>query len=229
MIGSAPPDRRAKRQRLPGIRGRRLSWLRRTGGEAEPARGRGANRTPGATPRGPSRRILDPHPASGLTDNPREWANALGAGLHIGPLGAYHGSVVDGKRWLRDFIPRELRTCPAIKLVLVGYSRGAQVTGDVSSAKSPGRRSTTSRPSCSTATRTSTLATEVPDRGSYDHHRSGALGKRRSFGGDPRVRSFCHHHDPVCQANRQPAAFDIWRFKQHENYPPDARQAASRL
>jgi hypothetical protein len=48
------------------------------------------------------------------------------------------------------------------------------------------------------------------DRGGYDQYRSGALGKRRSFGDDPRVRSFCHHHDPVCQASRQPGAFLNW-------------------
>ena len=171
----------------------------------------------------------DPYPAVGLTDNPREWANALGAALHIGPLGAYHGSVVDGERWLRDFIPRELRTCPAIKLILVGYSQGAQVTGDVY------QRNVTR------AEKRNIVAVLLfgdpyfnrndgrADRGSYDHHRSGALGKRPTFGGDPRVESVCHHHDPVCQASGQPAAFLIWRFKQHENYPPDARRAASDL
>lgn len=37
---------------------------------------------------------------------------------------------MDGEHWLSDFIPRELRSCPAIKLTLVGYSQGAQATGD---------------------------------------------------------------------------------------------------
>ncbi len=182
--------------------------------------------------RHPGERVGDywnPYPAVGLTDSPREWANALGAALHIGPLGAYHGSVADGKRWLRDFVPRELRTCPAIKLVLVGYSQGAQVTGDVY------QRDVTR------AERRNIFAVLLfgdpyfnpsdrrADRGSYDHHRAGALGERRTVGGDPRVESFCHHHDPVCQASGQPAAFLIWGFKQHENYPSDARRAAGGL
>lgn len=177
-------------------------------------------------------RIADfwnPYPAVGLTDNLRQWLNALGAGLHIGPLGAYHGSVKDGTRWLRDFIPREIRTCPAIKLVLVGYSQGAQVAGDVY------QRDVTR------AERRDILAVLLfgdpyfnpadrhADRGGYDRRRSGALGRRRSFGNDPRVRSFCHHHDPVCQAGGQPGDFLVWRFKQHENYPADAKQAASHL
>jgi streptogramin lyase len=154
--------------------------------------------------RHPGERVADywnPYPAVGLTDSPLEWANALGAALHIGPLGAYHGSVVDGKRWLRDFISRELRTCPAIKLVLVGYSQGAQVTGDVY------QRDVTR------AEKRNILAVLLfgdpyfnpsdrrADRGSYDHRRAGALGERRAFGGDPRVESFCHYHDPVCQAS----------------------------
>jgi hypothetical protein len=136
---------------------------------------------------------------------------------------------VDGERWLRDFIPRELRACPAIKLVLVGYSQGAQVTGDVYQRD------------VSRAEKRSIDAVwlfgdpyfnardAAADRGNYDHQRSGALGKRRNFGGDQRVRSVCHHHDPVCQANGQAAAFLLWRFKQHENYPPAAKQLASKL
>lgn len=171
----------------------------------------------------------NPYPAVGLTNNLRDWLNALGAGLHIGPLGAYHGSVVDGERWLRNFIPQELRTCPAIKLVLVGYSQGAQVTGDVY------QRNVTRAEKRHIA---AVLLFGDPyfnsgdgkaDRGNYDHTRSGALGKRPTFGGDSRVESFCHHHDPVCQANGQAGEFLLWRFTQHENYPPNAKSAASRL
>jgi hypothetical protein len=175
----------------------------------------------------------NPYPAVGLTDGPREWLNVLGAGLHVGPLGAYHGSVVDGERWLRDFIPRELRTCRAIKLILVGYSQGAQVTGDVyqrdvtqAQKRHIGAVLLFGDPYFNPRDRS-------VDSGSYDRHRSGALGARRTFGGDRRVRSFCHRDDPVCQAAWhgivEPQLFVTWGFKQHENYPVDAREIASRL
>jgi hypothetical protein len=175
----------------------------------------------------------NPYPADGLTDDPREWLNALGAGLHAGPLGAYHGSVVDGEQYLRDFIPRELRTCSAIKLILVGYSQGAQVTGDVFQ-----RHLTTAQKRSISGVLLFgdpyfNSSDRQADQGDFDHHRSGALGNRRTFGGDPRVRSFCHQRDPVCQATwhriPEPQLFLRWGFKQHENYPSDAAQAAAGL
>lgn len=43
----------------------------------------------------------------------------------------YHQSVVEGKKWLSGQIGTLLTNCPDSKLVLTGYSQGAQVTGDV--------------------------------------------------------------------------------------------------
>jgi hypothetical protein len=38
----------------------------------------------------------------------------------------------------------------------------------------------------------------LADRGGYQHNGYGVLGRRRSFGRDRSVVSYCHPHDPVC-------------------------------
>lgn len=166
----------------------------------------------------------NPYPAVGLTDNLGQWLNAIGSFLGIGPLGAYHDSVVDGKQWLSAFVPRELQQCPNIRLILVGYSQGAQVTGDVYQTEltNDERRHIADvllfgdpyfKPH------------DPSDRGSFSD-RSGALGSRSSFHGPSRVLSYCHHHDPVCQAQGDGLAFVLWGFSEHENYQTDAQSAA---
>jgi hypothetical protein len=182
------------------------------------------------------KRIADfwnPYPAVGLTDSPVEWLNALGAGLHIGALGAYHGSVVDGEHWLRDFIRRELHTCPAIELILIGYSQGAQVTGDVYQRDVPQAQKRHISSVLLFGDPYFNPGDRSADRGGYERPRSGALGSRPTFPADGRARSFCHRDDPVCQAAWHgivdPHLFLTWGFRQHENYSPDARGAASAL
>jgi Cutinase len=186
--------------------------------------------------RHPGLRVADywnPYPAVGLKNDPRQWLNAIGAGSHIEPLGAYHGSVADGEQWLRQFVPHEAHRCPATKLILVGYSQGAQVTGGVD------QRNLTDGVKRHIA---ATLLFGDPyfnprdrgaDHGNYDHDRSGALGKRPSFARDTKVRSLCHRRDPVCQdvwhGVPEPHLFLTWGFEQHENYPADATKAASGL
>jgi len=170
--------------------------------------------------------VSNPYPAVGfsLTDI-RKLLNFIGAGLGIGPLGAYHASVVDGEKWLRREIASEIGACPGTKLLLVGYSQGAQVTGDVYQryVSATQRKHILAvalfgdpyfNPSDATA-----------DRGGFLHSRPGVLGKRRSFGGDRRIVSYCHYHDPICQL---PNLVELvkYRFTQHDNYPPAATAAA---
>jgi hypothetical protein len=170
----------------------------------------------------------NPYAAVGLTDSVREWLNALGAGFGIGFLGAYHGSVVDGTNWLRQFIPREIAACPHIHLTLVGYSQGAQVTGDVYQRDVTGAQRGHINAVLLFGDPYFNAKDTGADRGNYDRHRSGTLGTRHTFRGDRRVISYCHYHDPVCQSPSA-AQFVSWGFKAHENYPPDARRAASLL
>jgi Cutinase len=173
--------------------------------------------------------LKNPYPAVGLWGSWREILNLIGAGLGIGRIGAYHDSVVEGKRWLREHLASETTICPRTKLLLSGYSQGAQVAADVYQR------------SVSAAERSHILAVVLfgdpyfnvsdaaSDRGTFARHgRSGVLGRRPTFGGDRRVLSYCHLHDPVCQ---HPTVIGLARYKlkQHENYTRDGSRAAHRF
>jgi hypothetical protein len=167
------------------------------------------------------------YPAVGLLGNWRKIINLVGAGARIGFLGAYTGSVNDGKRILRQQISDEERLCPKVKLVLVGYSQGAQIVADIYSRNL-------------TATQRSRVIGVVAfgdpyfnpndtanDEGSYDPTRHGGLGTRAPYPANPdgRVFSICHIHDPICQG---PGRVD---FNQHKNYQNDpwVKTAAAKI
>jgi hypothetical protein len=170
--------------------------------------------------------LANPYPAVSILGGWREVLNLLGAKLGIGPLGAYHGSVVAGEKWLQSNIAFETGTCPSTKLLLTGYSQGAQVTGDVYQRD------------ISSVERQHILAVvlfgdpyfdssdSANDRGNFAHDgRGGILGVRRSFHGDSRVVSYCHLHDPICQ-HPTIVGFLKYHLKQHTNYTPDGVAAA---
>lgn len=170
--------------------------------------------------------VSNPYPAVGLWGSWRDVLNLIGAGLGIGPLGAYHASVVDGEKWLRTEVQNEVSTCgDKTQIVLIGYSQGAQVTGDVYQRD------------VSSAEKGDILAVvlfgdpyfnptdKTADRGSTYWPHSGVLGERPSFGNDSRVLSYCHYHDIICQHSNVVEVVK-YRLSQHDNYPPDAVAAA---
>ena len=161
--------------------------------------------------------------------DPRKLINGAGAltqtsGLHVG---AYHDSVVDGEKRLTAKIAATVAACQAkTKIVLVGYSQGAQVTADVFER------------SLSDSERSEVAAVvlfgdpyfnggnRAVDRGSFSGRRDGLLGRRPSFGstGKTLVLSYCHSHDPICQGiffrlgpirTLDPGSLT---FAQHKNY-----------
>ena len=159
----------------------------------------------------------NPYPASGTIPD------MVGAIVKISFLGAYHDSVVIGKEWLQAEIAHVAKSCPATKMVLVGYSQGAQVTADVYQAGvslnvfgvvlfgDPYFNG-------------EDLAT---DTAGYEEGRNGALGKRPIFGKQTygQVLSFCHEHDPVCQGKH---FYRKYKLEVHKNYDnaSDIRYAA---
>ena len=158
------------------------------------------------------------YPAVGLLGDWRKILNLGGAVSNLGFLGAYTGSVNDGKRILRQEISTERRLCPKVKLVLVGYSQGAQVVADVYSRDlNPQQRSQIAgvvlfgdpyfNP-----------ADSAFDQGSFDPTRHGILGTRPRYPASAagRIFSICHSYDPICQG---PGRID---FNQHTNYQYDA-------
>ncbi len=172
--------------------------------------------------------ISNPYPAVGLASNWREYLNGAGAVLHFAHVGAYHDSVVAGKKWLAHEIATVTASCGKTKILLVGYSQGAQVTGDVVQGLAANHHN-------------APLLAHIlgvvlfgdpyfdagdsrVDRGGYQHH-NGLLGERPHFT-TGLVLSYCHKYDPICQFPLTPREYAEHRRKEHENYSPDAISAA---
>jgi hypothetical protein len=111
----------------------------------------------------------------------------------------YHKSVVAGKKWLSTQLGVLFSKCPSSKIVLTGYSQGAQVTGDVyqrTSSKQIMGVVLFGDPRFNSA--------DSADRGGVSGL-DGALGTRPLFKDAPgkqsigHVLSYCHNRDPVCQ------------------------------
>ena len=169
--------------------------------------------------------LWNPYPAVGLWGSVRQLLNLIGAGLGVGPVGAYHASVVNGERWLRDHIASEVTACPHARIFLTGYSQGAQVTGDVYQRQVSGANRTHIAGVVLFGDPYFNPKDTMADRGGYQHNGYGVLGRRPSFGDDHRVLSYCHVHDPVCH---RPSVLELLKhgLKQHEDYGPDGTAAA---
>jgi Cutinase len=145
-------------------------------------------------------------------------------------VGAYHDSVVDGKKWLAQEVATIANdpNCPNNKIFLVGYSQGAQVTGDVYQAISQDKRDAGVvkhiRGVALFGDPYFNHADHRVDRGNHEPGLDGVLGTRPQFSGP--VMSYCHKYDPICQGPLDYVTLALHRFKEHENYPPDAAAAA---
>ena len=144
--------------------------------------------------------IKNPYPAVG-------WTSFPGAGAKV--PGRYHASVVEGKNFLGQFLRRQASACRGQKLLLTGYSQGAQVTADdvqdnqvsvIFGVALFGDPYFNSR--------------DPVDRGGFSYGRNGWLGQRPLFVYSQRehVLSYCHYHDPVCQGA------GLYGDSQHTNY-----------
>jgi hypothetical protein len=74
----------------------------------------------------------NPYPAVGVIGNWRDTLNGLGAVFGVPDLGAYRDSENEGRKEALSFLKTELAgACgKASKIVLLGYSQGAQATAD---------------------------------------------------------------------------------------------------
>ena len=157
--------------------------------------------------------------AIGLTNGWREWLNTVGAASKIALLGSYHGSVVEGKRWLEQRIESIVKRCGSkTQIVLVGYSQGAQVVGDtvewVTNPKHPRLKKQVygavlfADPYFNGS---DLFAGQILRPGMH----GGALGRRDRYRASMRGRvlSFCNRRDPICQKGAP-----ITGLKQHSGY-----------
>jgi Cutinase len=163
--------------------------------------------------------VANPYPAAGLTENWQAWLNLVGAGSKIPHLGAYKDSVANGEDWLKQEILKEIARCPTpTRLLLTGYSQGAQVTEDVVSKLGRSERNHIAGVVLFGDPRyrhTDMFA------GQFDLGRThdGIVGKRDSVPQDIETRtlSYCHKLDPVCQSPVHLGAVHS-SFHQHLNY-----------
>jgi hypothetical protein len=188
--------------------------------------------------------LANPYPAVSVAGWPTSIngvgsiANGVGAMLHIGPLGAYHQSVRDGTEWLVREVAHESSTCPVTKLVLTGYSQGAQAIADF------WQRDVTR------AERAHIVgvvlfgdpyfnSADTPvDRGTASAEKTGfhgVLGTRPIFatGSAGKVLSYCELWDPICDAAPNKAVWAVQVAAFHKvhttSYPLDGKRAALAL
>lgn len=168
----------------------------------------------------------------------RELLNGIGALARApGIIGAYHASVMQGEADLRRIIDSYAygACASSTKLVLSGYSQGAQVTGNVYQSLNPAEKRVVlavvlfGDPRYNpfdTSDRFGYNDTNLLERWTFNQ---GILGHRAAFNSHS-VLSFCHRGDPVCQGAGQ----FIHLFRQHDNYnrfgePELAAKYVSRL
>jgi hypothetical protein len=170
--------------------------------------------------------ISNPYPAAGFGWSPRKLLNLIGAGSEIAPVGAYHSSVVDGEKWLRTEVQSVTTACGRrTHLFLLGYSQGAQVTGDVYQRYLTVAQKAEISAVVLFGDPYFNPSDKLSDRGAPYWPKPGILGKRPGFG-DRRVWSYCHLHDIICQ---YPNVVEIAKYgwSAHKTYPADAATAAS--
>lgn len=136
-------------------------------------------------------------------------------------LAAFNDTYLASKNTGRDQLRRYLRTetavCPREKLVIVGYSQGAQVVADAFSKKAgklPARvrRQVVAIELFGDPTFSSS---EGFDRGTYSIERNGVLGPRDQgelTSVSSKVRSWCRADDVICQIPGSAAEHDASRY-----------------
>ena len=155
----------------------------------------------------------------------------IGAGLRF--PGAYHKSVIAGKDWLRDRLAEFMASCETTKIILSGYSQGAQVVGDIYQEL---EAQDDADPVFGVVLFGDPYFNPFPDgrgssQGKWRHDEgdpddlgdpgtNGALGRRPVYSDFPdRVRSYCHRTDPVCQAGKRSSnPIPTRAFQNHLNY-----------
>ena len=173
----------------------------------------------------------------------RENINGLGAGLHIGALGAYTESVEKGTKAVLDYVEKRKGECAATKFILAGYSQGAQAVGRALETMPTANRSLVAasvlfgdpyfRPSSAST------------RGDFQTNHGGAIGIRSEWPSQysGKVFSYCHFADPICQLHKRVVSIfgiETWvkdpfglNFDNHGNYhtrgnsDSDSRSSAS--
>lgn len=165
---------------------------------------------------------VNPYEAVGVfsfPDRVGDFVNGIGAVLHAGQIGRYWDSVRGGEERLAGFVDRRLDSpcgkSGKTKLILLGYSQGAQVTGNVYQRLKPSERRQIAAVVLWGDPRFNPLDLKANRE---DHPGVGLLGPRAKFPDPERVFSFCNTHDPICQEPLSKFEYLHYRFKEHSLY-----------
>jgi hypothetical protein len=165
----------------------------------------------------------NPYEAVGVFSFNKDIINGIGAVLHAGEVGDYWKSVSHGEDNLTRFIKHQVASpcgrSGATKLILLGYSQGAQVTGNVYEELYP---------HLSKSERADIAAVVLwgdprynPLDGTADRDSRlllGLLGPRSRFPDPGKVFSYCNTHDPICQEPLPKEVIAYYRGKEHSLY-----------
>ena len=155
-----------------------------------------------------------------------ERLNGVGAILGIGKLGAYTDSAREGERKVKSFVQNQVKSLcgkAGTKIVLLGYSQGAQATGDAYEDLNANLRK-------------HVAAVAMWGDPLYNHNnhpadrdkrdKNGFLGARKGLPDGKKVFSYCNTHDPICQWPMSRGEYIWYRGREHSLYykskPPQA-------
>jgi hypothetical protein len=170
----------------------------------------------------------NPYPAVSVFGwYPGDIENGIGAFIHKSDVGVYEKSVHEGVVDLAKMIQGQIAGgCGSqTKIILLGYSQGAQVTGDVDQA-------------LSSADATHVAAVVLFGDPLYNHRDSGpdqgqrsldgALGTRPLFkpSKSTDVLSYCNEKDPICQWRLPTTTLLEKRLSEHKKYWGDSSSPA---
>jgi Cutinase len=139
----------------------------------------------------------------------------------VTPADQVKSAIDDGVRMLLDFVGRRARQCPHEKIVLAGYSLGAEVLGNALGNHDVG--------SISAAVLFADPWFNPQDpvaAGTFDSAYGGQYGFRSSYpsGLVGKIKSYCRQGDRICQSGA-PGATKV----EHGRYAPDQACDAARF
>lgn len=167
--------------------------------------------------------VLNPYDAVGVFSFNKDLINGLGAVLHAGQIGDYWKSVRGGEVALEQFIRRQLASScgrsGATKIILLGYSQGAQVTGNVYEDLYPHLGKSERAQIAAVVLWGDPRYNPLDFEANRDNRfRVGLLGPRSKFPDPGKVFSYCNTHDPICQEPLPKEQIVHYRGKEHSLY-----------
>lgn len=151
--------------------------------------------------------------------DPSERLNGFGAFLHSSSIGAYKDSEDEGEGDLKTLIRNQAKSAcgksKKTKMILLGYSQGAEVTGNVYHQISDDQRAQIAAVVLWGDPQYNHTDNDA-DRDSRDLN--GSLGTRKPFPDGKKVFSYCNTHDPICQWMLPYHEMVYYQFKEHRLY-----------